>query len=166
MSELIEKKRYVLYIDLDGVLTDFKGAFSEVTDVSSIKDPKKYADKYGNDVFFALLKGYGSAFWRDMGWHPDGKKIWSYVKYKNPIILSTPIVGFRPSYEGKVAWIRQHLGNVEHILSENKEQYATDNAILIDDFERNTSRWVAAGGVGIIHRSAAETIAKLKELGI
>ena len=87
------------------------------------------------------------------------------MKYKNPVILSTPVSGGKnSSYEGKEFWIKQNLGNIPFILSDNKEKYATKNSILIDDMERNISRWNAAGGIGILHKSATETINKLKKI--
>jgi len=167
MTQLIEAQtqRYLLYVDLDGVLVNFVKSFAAITDDNRFKHPHDYHSEYG-DAFWDLLKDQGTDFWKNMEWMPDGKKLWSYVKYKNPIILSTPVSGFKPSYDGKETWVRQHLGNVKIILSDRKEQYATDNSILIDDMERNISRWVAAGGVGILHKSAADTIAKLKQLGI
>ena len=36
--------------------------------------------------------------------------------------------------------------------------------VLIDDRPKNIEAWEAAGGIGIIHTSAKETIEKLKEL--
>lgn len=38
--------------------------------------------------------------------------------------------------------------------------------ILIDDMEKNITRWVEAGGVGILHVNAADTIEQLKALGL
>lgn len=166
MTQLIETKGYNLYVDMDGVLVDFVKSFAAITNDNRFKHPHDYHSEYGDDVFYDLLKDQGAQFWKDMGWMPDGKQLWSYVKYKNPIILSTPVSGFKPSYDGKEAWIRQHLGNIKIILSDHKEQYATNDSILIDDMPRNISRWIAAGGKGILHKSAADTISKLKELGI
>jgi len=150
---------------MDGVLTDFVRSFAAITDDAKITHPAKYHARYG-DAFWDLLKDQNIEFWKNLKWMPDGKRTWDFVKYKNPTILSTPVSGDKKSYEGKEFWIRQHLGNIPFILSDNKEKYARDNAILIDDMERNISKWVAAGGIGILHRSAAETIAKLKELEI
>lgn len=164
MTELIQK-RYILYVDMDGVLVDFVKSFARISDDNSLKHPHDYHSKYG-DAFWDLLKEQDIDFWKTMDWMSDGKHLWSFVKYKNPIILSTPVTGHKPSYDGKKFWVKQHLGNIETILSDRKEQYATSNSILIDDMERNISRWNAAGGIGILHKSTTETINKLKELGI
>lgn len=36
--------------------------------------------------------------------------------------------------------------------------------VLIDDFEKNTQAWQAAGGVAILHRSFEETAAAIRAL--
>ena len=41
-----------------------------------------------------------------------------------------------------------------------------ENAILIDDFASNIKRWEAAGGIGILHKNANDTIQQLKKLGL
>ena len=49
---------------------------------------------------------------------------------------------------------------------ENKKNYANANSILIDDMQKNIDQWRAAGGIGILHTSAASTIEQLKKLGL
>ena len=38
-------------------------------------------------------------------------------------------------------------------------------AILIDDYPKNVDQFKAAGGIGILHISASNTISQLKRLG-
>jgi len=166
LMNLIENKRYRLYVDMDGVLTDFVRAFRSISDDAGAKTPDRYEDKYGTVVFYNLIKKHGIDYWKNMNWMSDGKKLWSYVKYKNPTILSTPFTGFKPSYDGKIAWIGKNLGSIKYILSDKKEKYSTDNSVLIDDRQKNISRWISSGGKAILHKSAASTIAQLKEMGI
>ena len=42
--------------------------------------------------------------------------------------------------------------------------YAREGNVLIDDRQKNIDAWVAAGGIGIVHTSAADTIEQLKTL--
>jgi hypothetical protein len=54
------------------------------------------------------------------------------------------------------------------VIRRDKEKFAVANGvpnILIDDWGRNIKEWQARGGIGIKHKSAAETIAALKKLG-
>jgi hypothetical protein len=37
--------------------------------------------------------------------------------------------------------------------------------ILIDDYDQNIKEWQAKGGIGILHKNAADTIAQPKKLG-
>ena len=50
--------------------------------------------------------------------------------------------------------------------SNDKAAYAAPNHILIDDRSKSIQPWVAAGGIGILHTNAANTIRQLKEVGI
>ena len=45
-----------------------------------------------------------------------------------------------------------------------KAAFAIEGAVLIDDREKNINAWVEAGGIGILHTSAANTIDQLKAL--
>jgi hypothetical protein len=49
---------------------------------------------------------------------------------------------------------------------EDKPNYSKRNSILIDDRQDTIDAWNAGGGIGIHHTSAANTIKKLKELGL
>jgi hypothetical protein len=54
------------------------------------------------------------------------------------------------------------------VIRRDKQKFAKTNGvpnILIDDWGMNIDEWKAAGGIGIKHKSAAETIAALKKLG-
>lgn len=67
----------------------------------------------------------------------------------------------------KKEWINRELGDVKAILVKNpkeKQQYANDKAILIDDMEKNIKQWKDSGGIGILFQSAEQVISKLKEL--
>mgnify|MGYP001183153772 FL=1 len=46
----------------------------------------------------------------------------------------------------------------------DKQKYAKGN-LLIDDLPKNIAELKTAGGTGILHRSAGQTMAQLKRLG-
>ena len=50
--------------------------------------------------------------------------------------------------------------------AKNKAKFSHQNNILIDDRKDTIDAWNAKGGIGILHTSAASTIAQLKELGL
>jgi hypothetical protein len=47
-----------------------------------------------------------------------------------------------------------------------KQLFAGENRILIDDLANTIDEWNAKGGIGILHTSAANTIKELKKLGL
>ena len=156
--------QYEIYSDMDGVLTDFNFQFMKVSDGIH---PSEYEHNRGTDKFWELIDGKGVGFWVGMPWMPDGKQYWDYIKKYNPILLSAPSRS-ETSRLGKRLWVRNNLPGTKLILAQakDKQKYAHKNAILIDDRPSNISQWRSQGGIGILHTSAADTINKLKELGL
>ena len=95
------------------------------------------------------------------------KTYWNYIKKYNPELLSSPSRS-STSRLGKRLWVRNNMPGVKLTLAQarNKQNYAAPNHILIDDRESNIEQWISQGGIGILHTSAADTISKLKELGL
>lgn len=166
-----EGKPVELYVDLDGVLVDFVKLASEWVpgwqgDASPNRDKRLDRELWGR-VGGRAKKGI--PFWGQMDPMPDAHQLWDYVKKYNPQILSAKGVVGNPEHE-KREWVAKHLGpNVITnlvIRSSDKAQYAHPNAILIDDKRKAIDPWIAAGGIGVFHTSAADTIRQLKELGL
>jgi hypothetical protein len=98
---------------------------------------------------------------------PDGKELWNYIKPYNPELLSAPSRE-ESSRIGKFTWVKRNTPGTKLILrsADRKQEFATPNAILIDDRADNIQRWIDAGGVGIHHTSSENTIKQLQELGL
>jgi hypothetical protein len=45
--------------------------------------------------------------------------------------------------------------------AQHKKNYAWTNKILVDDYDKNIRAWRGAGGVGILHKNARQTIKEL-----
>jgi hypothetical protein len=56
--------------------------------------------------------------------------------------------------------VERELPGTQLILrsAKHKKDFAEPNAILIDDRKDNIDGWIDAGGIGILHTSAEETI--------
>jgi len=162
---LKEVNEYEIFCDMDGVLTDFDKQLYLFT---GIKGGREYEKKKGTEAFWDEIDKGGLKYWSEMPWMPDGKKLWNYIKDKNVRILSSPARTIPESSKGKRIWVKKNLGSVELLLrqAKNKQEFAKKNAILIDDMDENIKQWKAKGGIGILHKSAADTIKKLKELGV
>jgi hypothetical protein len=73
--------------------------------------------------------------------------------------------------ESRVAknhWVERELPGVHLILrnAKHKKDFAGPNNILIDDRIDNVNGWIDAGGIGILHTSAENTINELKKLNL
>lgn len=163
-----------IFCDYDGVLVDFKKGVLKVCG-------KDYMDPYygtpeGEKVRAELLAAAGPEFWADLEPMPDYEELWSYLKPLNPYILTAYAswckVNTENSVTGKLSWNEKHtnvsLNKLIIVRRSDKQIYAktTDGVpnLLIDDFKNNIKEWEKAGGIGIYHKTAKQTIEKLNEL--
>ena len=154
------KGDYKIYCDMDGVLVDFEKGYFDLTG-------REASYKTNPEEFWAPITKAGAAFWIKLQWMPDGKELWDYIKGYNPELLSAPSRE-ESSKIGKFVWVKRNMPGTKLLLksAERKQEYATPNSILIDDRADNIQRWKDAGGVGIHHTSAANTIKQLQKLGL
>lgn len=151
---------FKIFIDMDGVLTNFDKQAANILDIkpSDIKD-----NNFNNCTLWKKINKAGPAFWSSMEWLPNAEKLWNFIKYYNPIILTTPSE-HPSSIIGKSLWIENNLGNVPFIFEKNKEIYAKHNHILIDDKLTNINKWKNNNGIAILHKNPISTIKKLKNI--
>lgn len=166
----ISEVRGEIYCDMDGVLVDLMGWFCKNFNPPTCSPPG--VDKYFEAEKPKMVKTHPHMY-RDLPWMPDGKMLWQHISKYNPNILSAYSKAFPNSPQDKLHWIHHNLKpspNRKHIVLRNEKQLhalkpdGTPN-ILIDDWIKNIKEWEAKGGIAIHHKSAAETIAKLKKLG-
>ena len=162
-EEVSEKPKYVLYVDMDGVLTNFSKACKQIGVNMQDLD-------INPDLAFEKIDAAGEDFWSRMPPMDDYKILWNYISKYHPTILSAPSRNPN-SKTGKRKWVDRELGsNVPAIFVPKKlkqKQCKGPNYILIDDHPGNIERWEKAGGIGILHPFKAQpTIDRLKELGL
>ena len=164
VREIMEEPKYKIFSDMDGVLTDFDESFKKASDGIA---PRDYEKKFGKDKFWELIDGGGVGYWVGMPYMPDGETYWNYIKDYDVELLSSPSRS-NTSRLGKRLWVRNNMPGVKLTLAQAylKKNYAAPNHILIDDRESNIDQWRAAGGIGILHTSASDTIRQLKKLGL
>lgn len=163
-----------LYVDMDGVLCDFKKQASKVTGMSIedwMAEPgnkfKTVRDKW------KPIKDYRD-FWYTLPWQPGGQQLWSFVRKYDPHILSAYVEHTTDPncIPGKTFWAKTHLGissdKINLVRRREKQDYAMykgESAILIDDYIKNITQFKSRGGIGILHTSTPNTISQLKKLG-
>lgn len=148
---------------MDGVLVDFDGGFMKI---SKGKHPDSLKKNIFWAMFYSLTKGKETEYWANLPWMKDGKTLWNYIsKYKPDLLTAPPSTAAKI---GKKQWADTNLGGVNIIFRQarDKHQLVEPNAILIDDKESTIDTWNQKGGIGIYHTTAANTIQKLKELGL
>jgi hypothetical protein len=154
-------KNIKLFSDLDGVIVAFDKEFEKLghgtIEEFELRHPHPAA-------LWNFISTHSDHFWLNMEWVPDGKELWNFIKKYNPTLLTTPAQSVPHCVEDKQAWVKRELGNYNVIISGHKYKYATPGAILIDDMEKNIIPWNEAGGIGILHINATNTIAALTKI--
>lgn len=153
----------LINVDLDGVLVDFYGATSKLLGASYREVPAALA--------WGKLERVPHLF-RGLPRLADALELWAGLKGHGKLRILTAMpkpTGLLHTVPGdKRAWVREHICRtvpvvvVPHGLA--KARWAQPGDILIDDLERNIIAWCAAGGVGILHRNARDTLAELQSL--
>lgn len=156
-----------IYLDMDGVLVDFEKQLEK-----TVKMPINQWTKQGRkERWDAVIDK--KDFWHTAPWLSEGKKLFNYVKKFNPHILSAYVEhAHDPNcIPGKKSWAMKAgvpANRINLVKRSQKKDYAKVNgepAILIDDYEKNTSEFTRAGGIGITFKSANQVIAELKKYG-
>jgi hypothetical protein len=163
-------KEIKLYLDMDGVLTDFSSACERLGEHMMLWFNK---DK---ERFWKRVTSEGPEFWSEMPWMAGGKELYGFLENSGfcPTILSAlpgPERGRALAYarEGKVQWLSKELGaryakNAILCLRPEKALQSGISRVLIDDNSENIREWEEAGGIGILHEDTKSTIQNLSEI--
>ena len=176
LMELLQEdlaKAYDVYVDMDGVLTDFERRFEQFAGVTPDEYMSQKEIQYGkdkaNEQFWDLVdKQIGVRFWAGMPWMPEGEELYRYIKKHKPTILTSPSRE-ESSRIGKGVWVKRNMSDVPVKFgfgADGKAKFAGPNKILIDDREDNISAWKAAGGIGILFKSTEQVKNELSKLGL
>jgi proteasome assembly chaperone (PAC2) family protein len=157
-----EETEYKIYCDMDGVIADFERGYEELTGIDLQGEFKPEGKEFWDPISKA-----GVGFWAGLKWMPDGQQLWDYIKPHKPKLLSAPSRE-QTSRIGKHVWVKHKIPGTKLILryADKKKELASPTSILIDDRMVNIKDWESAGGIGILHTSAANTISQLEKLGL
>ena len=161
---LVEFDTPQIYCDMDGVLADFEKGIEDIIG-------GKFNDDRWNELpddFFLQLEPM-----------PDAKKLWDFIGKYTPFVLTAvprsergPIAA--RATEDKTRFMNRWFGvspdRMYPVMRADKMRFAKDGRdgrpnLLIDDHIKNISQFTSAGGIGVRHTSASNTIKELKEIG-
>jgi hypothetical protein len=155
-----------LYLDMDGVLCDFEKRFTELygKDALGARDRKNFTTNWPNFIMDGNFES--------LEWFPGGKELLDFIQnetdWEVEILSSSGGERFHSEVAAqKVVWLcDKGIPYKANIVPgrKHKTAYATPETILIDDTEDIIVNFNAAGGLGILHKDANETLAKLRTL--
>lgn len=152
-----------LFLDLDGVITDFVTAACSLHGFKNPYTGLARGKHLGNDNLCGILNMqpddfYGRMdyeFWRHLPSGDDAglilRKLTSYFLVEQVCVLTSPI-HTRGCLDGKRDWINDHLPDFrgQYLIGGAKHFCASPNALLIDDMDKNVDKWRRHGGVAIL----------------
>lgn len=154
-----------LYLDMDGVLTDFELKFAQRFGFPSVnvRDRKNFTTEWPTFVKEKLFE--------ELEWIEGGQELLAFIRqYSIEVEILSSSGGLQFHEEVKVQkkkWLKDHgidyKANVVPGRSKKKD-YAMPDRILIDDMLDNTTSFSEAGGVGIHHTDLGKTLKTLKVL--
>ena len=165
-----EQPSYKIYVDLDGVLANFEKRFEDLAGMGA----DEYKDEYGIKEFWNLIdEKHKVSFWRGIEPMVDADKLIDFVSKYDYELLTAPSVK-KQSVIGKSLWVKDKTGQLFPTLPKVNYKFAKDKHlikpkltefdILIDDRQDTIDRWNRAGGTGILHTSANNTITQLEKI--
>lgn len=155
-----------IYLDMDGVLSDFE---------------KQFGGLYGEDALKNRERKLWTTQWPDfiqkrqfeqLPKFPGADQLLLFIKTipNIQVEILTSSGGLKHHEEvkeQKKVWLKKYgILYKPHVVPgrSHKKKYAKNNIILIDDTQDVIQDFNRAGGIGILHKDVQETIGRLKEL--
>lgn len=147
-----------LFLDLDGVLTNFDAGVVALTG----KHPRELSKR---EMWRAIARA--PDFFAALSFTTDGERLWEFCRPFNPAILTgLPHGGWAAPQKRR--WVARMLGPevpVITCMAREKARWAAPGRVLVDDRDTAREPWERAGGLFVHHRDADRSIAVLSGLG-
>ena len=155
-----------IFLDMDGVLADFLKGVSEELGI------KVTNDEAGHRVYDKnKAELTAKHIFRNLEPMSD---MWKLLGFVNNLGIHTEVLSAAGSVNreivvnDKIGWVKEHVHpywiTTCTFNGSQKAAFAHPKAVLIDDREKSIKQWENAGGIGILHTSAENTIKELKEI--
>jgi len=155
--------KYKIYVDMDGVLTDWEDQFKRYSGGIPVN---VYDNLYGKAKQYQLVNQNSPTYYANMHWMKDGKLLYNFIKeFPHVEILSH--APDKKAFIGKMQWLKNNQVPFKANLvphREDKSKFANSDSVLIDDREDVVNDFIQAGGKAILHKDSISTINQLKEM--
>lgn len=154
---------------MDGVVADFDKLACKLTNTDTL-------DGVNKSFMWSQIAKYeqrGGEFWFDLEKMPDADELMAFlmkvsVEHGISVEFLTAAGDFKSAPGQKTRWADMYYAGVKpNIVRKSPEkaaQFASPTVVLIDDRLKSIEPWLEAGGIGILHTSAKDTIEKLNKL--
>ena len=152
-----------IFLDMDGVLTDFVGAALRLHGRTELLDnwPRGERDiakvlGLSRGAYWSKIDEQGSDFWASLEPYAWLHELIDVVRDVAPFTILTAPSLSPSSAEGKVRWMYEHFPKVEgrrftsYLIGSQKHLLAQPGHLLIDDSEAHVDAFQAAGGQAIL----------------
>ena len=161
---LVEFDSPQIYCDMDGVLADFEKGVEDLI-----------GGKFNDDRWYELPDD----FFLTLEPMPDAQRLWGFIGKYDPFILTAIPRASRGPISKRAAmdkarfmkrWFGVSQDKMYPVMRADKMRFAKDGRdgrpnLLIDDHSKNIAQFQSAGGIGVHHTSAANSIKQLKKIG-
>ncbi len=162
-----------IYFDMDGVLADFDRGVRELCGMEA--QDQGMRSPAMDDLMWEEIKKIDH-FYDRLDLMPGAKEMFDavYGVYGDRCEILTGIRkekrGIVTAAEDKISWMKRILSDKVKVnicyRAEKIDRCTGPETVLIDDLKKNIDEWQEAGGTGILHVSAEETMKEMKKLGI
>jgi hypothetical protein len=158
-----------LYLDMDGVLADFHSGYEKLFGEFPEGEWRSKKHFWENWKSWVSQRGF-----ENLSLHKGAEELLAHARSMRDSgwkveILSSSAGGDTHDFvtEQKKFWLhKMGIDFFPNIVpgGSKKAEYARKDAILVDDTERVLDGFINAGGIGVLHTDAKNTISKLINL--
>ena len=153
-----------IYCDMDGVLADFEKGVEDLI-----------GGKFNDDRWYELPDD----FFLTLEPMPDAQRLWEFIGKYDPFVLTAIPRSSRGPISKRAAndkarfmkrWFGVDSNRMYPVMRADKMRFAKDGRdgrpnLLIDDHSKNIAQFKSAGGIGVLHTSASNSIKQLQKIG-